>query len=126
MTPYNPQERYAAGEYPNQHPTGDGLPSWTKANRKVDDTEISLWYVFGHNHVPRPEDWPVMPVAMLGFQFRPDGFFERSRRDGRTSAAGEVVVLPTNGTRGVHTIVNAARKSACATVKYVCAQGIRG
>jgi primary-amine oxidase len=78
VTPYNPQERYAAGEYPNQHPTGDGLPNWTKANRKVDNTEISFWYVFGHNHVPRPEDWPVMPVAMLGFQFRPDGFFERS------------------------------------------------
>jgi primary-amine oxidase len=78
VTPYNPQERFAAGEYPNQHPTGDGLPFWTKANRKVDDTEIALWYVFGHNHVPRPEDWPVMPVAMLGFQFRPDGFFERS------------------------------------------------
>jgi primary-amine oxidase len=78
VTPYSPQERYAAGEYPNQHPTGDGLPHWTKADRKVDDTEISLWYVFGHNHVPRPEDWPVMPVAMLGFMFKPDGFFDRS------------------------------------------------
>ena len=78
VTPYSPQERFAAGEYPNQHPTGDGLPYWTKANRKVDNTEIALWYVFAHNHVPRPEDWPVMPVSMLGFQFRPDGFFERS------------------------------------------------
>jgi primary-amine oxidase len=78
VTPYRPEERYAAGEYPNQHPTGDGLPNWTKANRKVDDTEITLWYVFAHNHVPRPEDWPVMPAAMLGFQFRPDGFFERN------------------------------------------------
>lgn len=78
VTPYHPEERYAAGEYPNQHPTGDGLPVWTKANRNVCNTEISLWYVFGHNHVPRPEDWPVMPVAMLGFQFRPDGFFDRS------------------------------------------------
>jgi len=78
VTPYNTQERFAAGDYPNQHPTGDGLPRWTQANRKVDDTEVSLWYVFGHNHVPRPEDWPVMPVAMLGFQFRPDGFFTQS------------------------------------------------
>jgi primary-amine oxidase len=78
VTPYHPHERYAAGEYPNQHPTGDGLPIWTKANRKVEDTEIALWYVFAHNHVPRPEDWPVMPVAMLGFGFRPDGFFERN------------------------------------------------
>jgi primary-amine oxidase len=78
VTPYSPKERFAAGEYPNQHPTGDGLPNWTQANRKVDDTEVTLWYVFAHNHVPRPEDWPVMPVATLGFQFRPDGFFERS------------------------------------------------
>jgi primary-amine oxidase len=78
VTPYHPKERYAAGEYPNQHPTGDGLPNWTKANRNVDNTEIALWYVFAHNHVPRPEDWPVMPVSMLGFGFRPDGFFERS------------------------------------------------
>jgi primary-amine oxidase len=78
VTPYDPKERYAAGEYPNQHPAGDGLPKWTQANRKVDDTEIALWYVFAHNHIPRPEDWPVMPVAMLGFGFRPDGFFERN------------------------------------------------
>ena len=78
VTPFSSKERFAAGDYPNQHPTGDGLPQWTKANRKVDDTEITLWYVFAHNHVPRPEDWPVMPVAMLGFGFRPDGFFDRS------------------------------------------------
>lgn len=78
VTPYSPQERFAAGDYPNQHPAGDGLPFWTQANRKVENTEIALWYVFAHNHVPRPEDWPVMPVAMIGFQFRPDGFFDRN------------------------------------------------
>jgi primary-amine oxidase len=78
VTPYDPQQRFAAGDYPNQHPTGDGLPHWTQANRNVDNTEVSLWYIFAHNHVPRPEDWPVMPVSMLGFQFRPDGFFERN------------------------------------------------
>ncbi len=78
VTPYNAQQRYAAGEYPNQHPTGDGLPLWTKANRNVEDAELTLWYVFVHNHVPRMEDWPVMPAGMLGFQFKPDGFFERS------------------------------------------------
>jgi primary-amine oxidase len=29
-------------------------------------------------HVPRPEDWPVMPVASIGFALRPDGFFARN------------------------------------------------
>ena len=29
VTPYNLQERYAAGTYPNQSKGGDGLPAWT-------------------------------------------------------------------------------------------------
>jgi primary-amine oxidase len=28
--------------------------------------------------VPRPEDWPVMPVATIGFTLKPVGFFERN------------------------------------------------
>lgn len=78
VTPYDERERYAAGDYPNQHPAGDGLPVWTEADRNVADTEIAAWYVFAHTHVPRPEDWPVMPVGMIGFQLKPDGFFDRS------------------------------------------------
>jgi primary-amine oxidase len=37
-----------------------------------------VWYTFGHHHVPRPEDWPVMPVATAGFKLKPAGFFERN------------------------------------------------
>ncbi len=78
VTPYEPKERYAAGDYPNQHPTGDGLPKWTAKDRNLVNTDLVVWYVFGHNHVPRLEDWPVMPVASLGFMLKPDGFFERN------------------------------------------------
>lgn len=78
VTPYQPNERFPAGTYPNQHPTGDGLPHWTKADRDLVNTDVVLWYVFGHNHVPRLEDWPVMPVAKIGFSLKPDGFFERN------------------------------------------------
>ena len=72
------QERYAAGDYPNQNPGIDGLPRWTEENRNIENTELVVWYVFGHNHVPRPEDWPVMPVASIGFMLKPDGFFSRN------------------------------------------------
>ena len=78
VTPYRADERYAAGDYPNQHPTGDGLPKYTAADRSLVNTDLVVWYVFGHNHVPRLEDWPVMPVATLGFLLKPDGFFERN------------------------------------------------
>jgi primary-amine oxidase len=78
VTPYEPAERYAAGDYPSQHPGGAGLPQWTAADRPVTDRDIVVWYTFGHHHVPRPEDWPVMPVATIGFQLKPVGFFERN------------------------------------------------
>ena len=78
VTPYEPGERYAAGDYPNQHPGGAGLPEWTAADRPVADRDIVVWYTFGHHHVPRPEDWPVMPVATIGFLLKPVGFFERN------------------------------------------------
>jgi primary-amine oxidase len=77
-TPYRPDEKYPAGDYPNQHPGGDGLPRWTAANRSLADTDLVVWYVFAHMHVPRVEDWPVMPVSSIGFALRPDGFFDRN------------------------------------------------
>lgn len=78
VTPFAPDERFPAGEYPNQHPGGDGLPRWTLADRSIEDADIVLWYTFGAHHVPRPEDWPVMPVETADFMLKPDGFFDRS------------------------------------------------
>lgn len=78
VTPHRDDERYPSGDYPNQSIGGDGLPKWTAADRPIANTDLTVWYVFGHNHVPRPEDWPVMPVATIGFSLKPDGFFERN------------------------------------------------
>ena len=78
VTPYDPDERYPAGEYPYQHPGGDGLPAWVQADRSVAGTDVVVWYTMNHHHVPRPEDWPVMPVARIGFHLKPQGFFDRN------------------------------------------------
>jgi primary-amine oxidase len=77
VTPYEPTERFAAGDYPYQS-AGGGLPEWMKADRSLEGTDTVVWYTFGHHHVPRPEDWPVMPVAAIGFSLRPSGFFDRN------------------------------------------------
>jgi primary-amine oxidase len=74
-TPYQATEKYPTGDYPNQHCGGEGLPKWTQANRAIENTDLVVWYVFGHHHIPRPEDWPVMPVAYAGFTLKPVGFF---------------------------------------------------
>ena len=71
-------ERYPAGDYPFQHDGGAGLPTWIQQDRSLDNTDVVLWYTFGLNHIPRIEDWPVMPVERLGFTLKPVGFFRRS------------------------------------------------
>jgi primary-amine oxidase len=78
VTPYDPTQRFAAGDYPNQHPGGDGLPAWIKAERPTENTDVVVWYSMGHHHIPRTEDWPVMPVHRIGFALKPSGFFDRN------------------------------------------------
>lgn len=78
VTPYHALERYAGGDFPYQHAGSAGLPEWTKADRSVEDDDIVVWYTFGHHHVPRPEDWPVMPTGYIGFHLKPAGFFDRN------------------------------------------------
>ena len=77
-TAYDPAERYAGGDYPNQSRGGDGLPKWSAANRPLDGRDLVVWYSIGVTHNPRPEDWPVMPVQTGGFLLAPWGFFDRN------------------------------------------------
>ena len=75
VTPFAENERYPAGEYTPQAQTPDGLPVWTEANREIDGENVVLWHSFGVCHVPRVEDFPVMPCEFTGFTLKPDGFF---------------------------------------------------
>ncbi len=78
VTPYRPDEKFAAGDYPNQSTGGAGLASWVQADRNIADTDLVFWYTFGHTHIPRPEDYPVMPTAYIGFLLKPNGFFDEN------------------------------------------------
>lgn len=75
VTPYKPDERYAAGVYVTNSKGGEGLPAWTKADRPIENTDIVAWYTLGFHHVPRIEDWPVMPTLWHEFLIRPVNFF---------------------------------------------------
>ena len=77
-TPYDEDERFPAGEYPNQNPGGDGLPAWTEADRSLDGEDLVLWYTLGVNHITRPEDWPILPVHISSFKLEPVNFFDEN------------------------------------------------
>ena len=103
VTQYDPSERYATGEYPNQHPGGAGLPEYVAQDRSLVDERLVVWYSFGAHHVARPEDWPVMPVTPIGFSLKPSGFFDRSPaldvpRPTSTHCTAEHATNGTNGT----------------------------
>ena len=43
VTPYQEDEKYAAGAYSNQSAGGDGLIRWTVADRPITDTDVVFW-----------------------------------------------------------------------------------
>ncbi|MGW4587690.1 primary-amine oxidase [Amycolatopsis thermoflava] len=78
VTRYDPAQRYAAGDFVNQHPGGAGLPAYVAGDRDLDGQDLVVWHTFGLTHFPRPEDWPIMPVDYTGFKLKPVGFFDRN------------------------------------------------
>ncbi|OMQ15940.1 hypothetical protein A7K94_0205970 [Modestobacter sp. VKM Ac-2676] len=76
---FDPEQRFIAGEYPNQGELGDdGVHVWQRADRSLEHERLVLWPVLGVHHFPRPEQWPIMPVDRISLRLEPDGFFDRN------------------------------------------------
>lgn len=75
VTAFEPSEMYAAGRFLSFDRFGEGLPRWIEADRDVENEDVVLWYTLGLTHLPRPEDWPIMPARREGFKLVPFGFF---------------------------------------------------
>jgi primary-amine oxidase len=54
-------ELYAGGKYTNQSRGGTGVRAWADRKENVKDTDVVVYIQCGINHVPRVEDFPVMP-----------------------------------------------------------------
>ena len=69
VTPYDADQLFPGGFYCYQSEPSDnlGLPQWTKQVKNVRDTDIVLWLTFGITHIPRVEDFPIMPVETCGW-----------------------------------------------------------
>jgi primary-amine oxidase len=75
VTPYNEDQMFAGGFYCNQSDGSDTLEQWAKTGDDIVNKDIVLWVTFGITHLPRVEDFPVMPVEMCGFFMKPCNFF---------------------------------------------------
>jgi primary-amine oxidase len=77
VTAFAADELGAAGDMTPQSPGGEGLLAYS-CGRNIENTDVVVWHTFGATHIPRPEDWPVMPVEYAGFTLMPVGFFARN------------------------------------------------
>ncbi|MCU0331660.1 MAG: hypothetical protein MUC47_11895 [Candidatus Kapabacteria bacterium] len=77
-TQYREGEFYASGSYPNQNVTSTGLPAISQDNAVIRNQDVVIWYTMGVTHVPRPEEWPIMPMEHVRFSLVPMGFFDRN------------------------------------------------
>ncbi len=74
----NPNSRNALGQ-PVAYklvPAGNAFPFFHEGSPQWQRGDVVVWYTFASNHVVRPEDWPVMPVEVVGFSLKPTGFFD--------------------------------------------------
>lgn len=71
-------ELYSGGLYTNQSRGGTGVRSWANRNEDVKDTDLVLFIQTGINHVPRIEDFPVMPAEHLLIRIVPNNFFDKN------------------------------------------------
>ncbi|CAL1702502.1 unnamed protein product [Somion occarium] len=68
-----PSGKYVPGTRGEE--TEDFITSWVQGDESLVDEDIVLFLTLGITHIPRPEDWPVMPAESLNVHFRPVHFF---------------------------------------------------
>ena len=84
VTPFDPDQLYACGNYPNQsnperpHPknklVGGDYPTDDRVS--LIQTRIVAWYTLTLHHIVHLEDYPIMPTVNMAFHWQPVGFFD--------------------------------------------------
>lgn len=78
VTKYHDDQLFAAGEFTNQSQNDTGLGVWGKSNEDVRNTDCVVWATMGFTHIPRVEDFPVMPVETHNIHLVPFNFFTKN------------------------------------------------
>ncbi|CUM64401.1 uncharacterized protein PRCAT00002004001 [Priceomyces carsonii] len=78
VTKYRDHELFAAGEFTNQSQTDTGLGVWANGTDNVRNDDIVVWATMGFTHIPRVEDFPVMPVEIHNIHLSPVNFFNKN------------------------------------------------
>jgi len=75
VTPHDDRQLLASGDNVVQSKDCLGLKQWVQEDKPLRGADPVIWYSFGVTHLPRLEDFPIMPVETVGFMLKPYGFF---------------------------------------------------
>ncbi|KAI6879660.1 putative copper amine oxidase [Hortaea werneckii] len=75
---YRDGELFAGGKYTNQSRGGTGVRSWADRKENIVDDDLVVFVQFGINHIPRIEDFPVMPCEIIKVSMKPVNFFDKN------------------------------------------------
>jgi primary-amine oxidase len=78
VTKFRENQLFAGGQYTNQNKQSTGLRKWSSRKDPVRDEDIVVWVQFGLQHVPRCEDFPVMPAEIIKVSLKPVNFFTKN------------------------------------------------
>ncbi|KAK0550633.1 peroxisomal copper amine oxidase [Tilletia horrida] len=106
--PYDDARRYPAGKYVPQtlDAPEDSIEKWVgEGKESIVNRDIVSYLTIGTTHIPRPEDFPVMPAETVRVMLKPVNFFSRnpcldlpSTKDQKSvNANASVAASATNG-----------------------------
>lgn len=77
LTKYKDGQLYSAGQFTNQSRGGKGIKSFiaATADENARNEDIVIWHTFSLTHIPRIEDFPVMPCEVISVALKPSNFF---------------------------------------------------
>ena len=94
ITRYDRAQMYSSGEFVNLDTSKDNVAAWSGDDQSLMDEDVVLWYTLAVLHLPRPEDWPVMPSHTAGFRLVPAGFFAANPAYERHASGASTGVRP--------------------------------
>lgn len=81
VTKYHPGEEYACGEFPvlsDARCSPPGMSTYLANNESIVNTDIVVWLNAMFFHKAHTEDYPMISVHRLGFQFVPENFLDQN------------------------------------------------
>jgi primary-amine oxidase len=79
VSKYRDGDLWAGGKFTtNSYEETDGLSSYVARAENVRNDDLVVWVTMGLTHIPRVEDFPVMPTEKLRLALKPADFFSRN------------------------------------------------